>query len=192
MCVAGQALTVEHIDPDRPDDRKEIMTLEVTKRFEIAAEPDDLFHKLTSEFTEVSHWASGIRRSEPNPRYQPVADGVPGGRVCQVDGFGTIDEKFVEYVPGERRFSYTAEAEKIPSFVSNLRNQWTVAEGPGRTSVVELRLTADVSGPLGAVMKPMMRRKFSTTLDVIGDDLRAHVERGTISDRKAAELAAAG
>lgn len=191
MCIAGRLLRVEPVDPDRPDDGKEAMTLEVTKRFEIAADPDELFRTLTSEFTEVAQWASGIRRSDPNPRYKPVADGVAGGRVCQVDGFGTIDEQLVEYAPGDRRFAYTAEAEKIPSFVSDLQNRWTIAAGPGRTSVVEMRVTADVSGPLGAVMKPMMRRKFAKTLDSIGDDLHAHIERGTVSDRKAAELASA-
>ncbi|MEM9037013.1 MAG: SRPBCC family protein [Actinomycetota bacterium] len=166
------------------------MSLEVTKRFELDADADELFTKLTSEFTEVSSWASGIRRSEPNPKYGPVADGVAGGRICQVDGFGSIDEQLVQYEPALRRFAYTAEAEKIPGFVKDLRNQWTIEAAPNGRSVVQLRLTAEVTGPLGAVMKPMMRRRFDRTLDIIGDDLRAYAERDTISDRKAAELGA--
>ena len=167
------------------------MTLEVTKQFNVDADPDELFAKLTTEFTEVGKWVSGITHSAANPKYGEVADGIAGGRVCQVDGFGAIDEQLVEYEPGTRTFAYTAEAEKIPGFVSDLKNQWRITPGPGHTSNVSMRLTANVSGPLGAIMKPMMRRKFDKTLDAVGDDLEAYAERGTISERKAKELAAA-
>lgn len=165
------------------------MSLEVTKQFIVDADADELFAKLTTEFTEVGNWVSGIRSSDVNPKYGPVADGVAGGRVCEVDGFGTIDEQLVQYEPASRTFAYTAEAAKIPGFVNDLRNQWRLRPiGGGRTEV-NLRLTADVTGPLGAIMKPMMRRKFDKTLDAIGDDLAAYAERGTISARKAKELA---
>ena len=168
------------------------MSLEVTKQFTIDADPDELFAKLTTEFTEVGKWVSGIRHSGPNPKFGEVADGIAGGRVCQVDGFGAIDEQLVEYEPGSRTFAYTAEAEKIPGFVSDLKNQWRIAPAAGNRSAVTMRLTANVSGPLGAIMKPMMRRKFDKTLDAVGDDLKAYAERGTISARKAKELAKAG
>lgn len=164
------------------------MSLEVTKQFTIDADADELFTKLTTEFTQVGKWVSGIQSSDVNPKYGPVADGVAGGRVCEVDGFGTLDEQLVQYEPDNRTFAYTAEAEKIPGFVHDLKNQWTLRPVGGRTEV-RLRLTADVTGPLGAIMKPMMRRKFDKALDAIGDDLVAYAERGTISPRKAKELA---
>ncbi len=164
------------------------MSLEVTKQFTVDTDADELFVKLTTEFTEVGSWVSGIQSSGPNPKYAPVADGVAGGRICEVDGFGTLDEQLVHYEPAKRTFAYTAEAEKIPGFVNDLKNQWTLQPVGGRTEV-RLRLTADVTGPLGAIMKPMMRRKFDKALDAIGDDLSAYAERGTISARKAKELA---
>ena len=168
------------------------MSLEVTKKFTVDADADELFTKLTTEFTDVGKWVSGITHSDHNPKYGPVADGVAGGRICQVDGFGAIDEQLVQYEPSSRTFAYSAEAEKIPGFVHDLRNQWTLTPTPGGRTDVRMRLTADVTGPLGAVMKPMMRRKFSKTLDAVGEDLKAYAERGTISDRKAKELAKAG
>ena len=165
------------------------MSLEVTKQFTLDADPDELFSKLTTEFTEVSSWITGITHSGPNPKYGPTAEGVAGGRVCQVDGFGAIDEQLVQYDPAKRQFAYTAEAEKIPGFVKELRNQWTISPAAGDRSIVRMRLTANVTGPLGAIMKPMMRRKFDKTLDGVGDDLKAYAERGTISAAKAKELA---
>ncbi len=167
------------------------MSLEVTKQFTIDADPSELFTKLTTEFTEVSGWVTGITHSAPNPKYGPTAEGVAGGRVCQVEGFGTIDEELVQYDPATRQFAYTAEAEKIPGFVKELKNQWTISPTSGDRSIVRMRLTANVTGPLGAIMKPMMRRKFDKTLDGIGDDLKAYAERGTISAAKAKELASA-
>ena len=167
------------------------MSLDVTKQFAIDADPDELFAKLTTEFTEVSTWATGITYSAPNPKYGPVADGIAGGRVCQIDGFGAIDEQLVQYDPVGRQFTYTAEAEKIPGFVKNLQNQWTISRAGGDRSMVTLHLTADVTGPLGAIMKPMMRRRFDKTLDAVGDDLVAYAEHGTISAAKAKELASA-
>lgn len=168
------------------------MSIEVIKKFNLDADPGELFTKLTTEFTEVASWVSGIRQSGPNPKYSPIADGISGGRVCEVDGFGTLDEELVEYEPTSRTFAYTAEADKIPGFVKDLRNRWTLTlAGNGRTEVT-LHLTADVTGPLGAVMKPMMRRKFAKALDDIGDDLSAYAERGVVSERKASELARTG
>lgn len=166
------------------------MSLEITKQFTVDADADELFTKLTTEFTEVSRWARGIRSSKPNPKFGDIVDGVAGGRVCDVDGFGLIDEQLVRYEPAVRTFAYTAEAEKIPGFVKDLRNTWTVAPTGRDRSTVSMRLTADVSGPLGAVMKPMMRRRFDKVLDTVGADLEAYV-RGTVSSAKAAELAAA-
>ncbi len=138
----------------------------------------------------MSQWASGITSSDPNPKYSSIADGVPGGRVCQVDGFGHIDEQLVRYEPATRTFAYTAAAEKIPSFADDLTNTWTIsADGP--RAEVQMVLTAEVTGPIGAVMKPMMRRRFDKVLAAVGDDLRHYVETGRVSTRKASELAAA-
>jgi hypothetical protein len=167
------------------------MSLQITKTFNIDTDPDSLFEQLTTEFTEVANWASGIESSAPNPKYQPVADGVPGGRVCQVPGFGRLDEQLVRYEPGSRTFAYTAEAEKIPSFVSDLQNTWSLRP-VGQATALTMNLTAEVSGPLGAIMKPMMRRKFDKALEAIGADLVSIVEHGKVSGRKAKELAKAG
>jgi hypothetical protein len=166
------------------------MSLEITKQFSIDANADELFTKLTSEFTDVSSWVSGIQQSALNPKYAAKADGVAGGRVCQVDGFGAIDEELVRYEPSTRTFAYTAEAEKIPGFVNDLKNTWTVVPAGDGRATVKMRLTADVRGPLGAIMRPMMRRKFDKALDAIGDDLVAYAQ-GTISARKAKELVGA-
>jgi hypothetical protein len=167
------------------------MSLQVTKTFNIDTDPHSLFEKLTTEFTEVANWASGIESSGPDPQYQPIADGVPGGRVCQVPGFGSVEEELVRYEPESHTFAFTVNAEKIPSFVSDLKNTWSLRP-VGQATAVTMNLTANVSGPLGAIMKPMMRRKFDKALEAIGADLASIVESGKVSGRKAKELAKAG
>ncbi len=166
------------------------MTLSIRKQFDIDTDADELFRSLTTNFADVSSWASGIDSSDVNPKFAEVADGVPGGRICQVPGFGFIDEQLVRYDPSSRTFAYTADAEKIPGFVQNLKNTWTISSA-GSGSTVTLNLTADVTGPIGAVMKPMMRRKFDKTLDSVGVDLKTYAETGRVSPQKSKELAKA-
>ncbi len=167
------------------------MSLQITKTFNIDTDPDSLFEFLTTEFADVASWGSGITSSKANPAHQSIADGVPGGRLCEVAGFGQLDEQLVRYEPESRTFAFTVEAEKLPSFVSDMKNTWSLRP-VGQATAVTMSVTADVSGPLGAIMKPMMRRKFDKTLDGISADLTTFVESGKVSNRKAKELAKAG
>jgi len=79
--------------------------------------------------------------------------GRRSGRVCEVSGFGAVDEQIIEYAPNLRAFACTAEAEKLPGFVKELKNRWTITPAAGERLLVTLKLTADITGPLGAVMK---------------------------------------
>lgn len=169
------------------------MTLHIEKDFVIDAPVDRVWHILADEFVDVGSWASGLTSSGPNPHAVPLDDGTAGGRVCEIPGFGLTDERVVDYRPEERRIAYSVDAEKIPGFVQNIVNRWTLRPRGAATSPsteVSMRFSAEVSGPLGALMKPMMRRKFDKTLSAVEADLTAYAETGRVSAAKARELAA--
>ena len=165
------------------------MTLQIENDFVIDAPIDRVWEILADEFEHVGRWASGLASSGPNPQVQPLDDGMAGGRVCEIPGFGYSDERLVEYRPADRHLAYSFDAEKLPGFVSNVINRWTLRRR-GSSTAVSMRFSADVSGPLGAVMKPMMRRKFAKTLAAVEADLTAYAETGAVSAAKASELAA--
>lgn len=172
--------------------KQDTMSLSINNEFVIDGTTSQVWDVMVDRFEHVSDWASGITSSGPNPAATTMVNGAPtGGRVCDVPGFGKLDERLVLHEPEQRRFAYTADAEKIPGFVQNLRNDWQLIP-KGSQTLVKMRLSADVSGPLGAIMKPMMRRKFEKAVTGIAADLKAYVETGTVSPVKAKELAKAG
>ena len=168
------------------------MSLSIEKEFIIDGTTPQVWDVLVERFEGVADWASGINSSGPNPAATTIVDGAPtGGRVCDVPGLGNVDELLVIHDPEERRFAYTVEAQKMPGFMQNLRNDWLLVP-KGSQTLVKMRLSADVIGPLGAIMKPMMRRRFEKALTGIAADLKTYVETGKVSKSKSNELAKAG
>ncbi|MEM9516890.1 MAG: SRPBCC family protein [Actinomycetota bacterium] len=166
------------------------MTFEITKQFTIEAPVERVWSILADDFENVYDWATGLESSAPHPEAPRHADGTAGGRVCQVPGFGFTDERVVAYQPDQHVIAYSVEAEKIPGFVQNMTNRWTLQPAEDGSTVASMRLTADISGPLGAIMKPMMRRRFEKLLSAVTTDLAVYAETGTVSSGKAKELAA--
>lgn len=167
-------------------------TIRLENEYVIDAAPDRLWAVLGEQFLHVDTWVTGIVESTENPKVSSNPHGAPsGGRVCVIPGFGTTEETVEVFDPEARVLQYRAEAEEIPSFVTGLRNRWTLAPaGNGRTRVHQV-LSADAGGFLGTMMKPVMSRKFAKQLEQVEADLRAFAESGRPSDAKRAELAAA-
>ena len=163
------------------------MSLSIKKRFTVDTSPERIWEIMIDDFEDVAEWVSGLDSSGSNHEAAPLADGTVGGRVCEIPGFGFTDERIVTYEPAAKTFAYSVEAEKIPSFVKNLTNTWKLTP-VGSSTQIDMHLTADVGGPLGAIMKPMMTRKFNKTLADIETDLVAYAETGRVSEKKAREL----
>ena len=164
------------------------MTFEIKKQFTIDASTDRVWDILVDQFDDVADWATGVTRSVPHPETTVYPDGTSGGRVCEVIGFGATDERLVHYDRERREFGYSVDAEKIPGFVQNLTNHWRLT-AVGTSTRVDMHVTADISGPLGSIIKPMMRRRFEKVLVQIEADLVSYAETGRVSVVKSDELA---
>lgn len=168
------------------------MTIEIQKTATINADADRLWTILGDEFTEVSRWASAVDSSVADTNAEVLAEAEVGGRVCEVPGFGTINETLTSFEPTERSYAFTATASKIPSFVSNIVNHTKITPIDDQRSELTIRITAEASGLRGAVVRPMMARKFGATLDGLIDDVRVFAETGDVSADKTEALAKAG
>lgn len=164
------------------------MSLQVTTTFTINAPAERIWSIMADDFVDVAHWASGLDSSRPNPQAVSVPPGATtGGRVCEVPGLGFTDERITVYDPSTHELGYSVDAEKIPSFVTGMENRWRLtARGPDRTEVHQ-SLTATLHGPMGTLMRPVMRRQFAKLLAPVREDLTAYAETGRVSARKAAE-----
>ncbi|MFN8053595.1 MAG: SRPBCC family protein [Acidimicrobiales bacterium] len=158
--------------------------LDLTRTAVINAGPDRLWEILGDDFLDVAHWVRSIASSGANPNAPRNDAGREGGRSCEIAGFGTTDERLTRFDPGTRSLAYTVAARKIPPFVKDMHNEWSVDDlGDGRARVTS-RITADASGPMGALIAPMMRRKLSATQKDILEDLAAYAETGAPSEAK--------
>ncbi len=151
----------------------------------IAATADELWRVLGEEFAEVGRWASAVDTSAAiTGEGRAGPDPAAAGRTCQVAGFGETEETLVLFDRQHRRLAYTATAQRIPSFVRGLRNEWSIDEIDPGTSEVTSHVTAEVTGILGVVIAPLLRRKLSSTLRTSLEDLRAYAENGLVSEAK--------
>ena len=146
------------------------MGIEISKRATIGVDADRLWSILADEFDRVGEWARAVDHSAANPTAVAPEGANVGGRVCQAPGFGAIDATFVSFDPEMRSYAFRASASKIPSFVENITNHTSVRPvGPDRSEVI-VKITADANGIRGALVKPMMERKFSAAIDGLIED----------------------
>ena len=168
------------------------MGMEIIKSATINVSADRLWSILADDFDKVGEWARAVDSSAPKADAAIPEGASVGGRVCQAPGFGAIDEAFTSFDPTERSYAFKATASKIPSFVQNLTNHTLVKPLGPEQSQVQLRITADTPGIRGALVKPMMTRKFSRAIDGTLEDLKIFAESGKISSEKSKALAKAG
>lgn len=169
-----------------------IMGIEISKSATINVSADKLWSILADDFDKIGTWARGVDSSAPNPKAEAPQGATVGGRVCQAPGFGGIDESFTSFDAEQRSYSFHATASKIPSFVRNLTNHTAVKELGPEESEVQLKITADTDGIRGAIVKPLMARKFSGAIDNLIEDLTIFAESGKVSNDKTKALAQAG
>ena len=64
----------------------------------IAADAQAVWDELDANFLEISKWAGGVKSSVANPATPEGLNGsAHGGRVCEVAGVGTTDERIIGY-----------------------------------------------------------------------------------------------
>ncbi len=167
------------------------MGIEISKTGTIGVSADRLWSILSDEFDRVGEWARAVDSSAAHPEAIAPDGASVGGRVCQAPGFGAIDETFTAFDPERRSYAFQASASKIPSFVRDITNHTSVRPlGPDRAEVT-FRITAEALGLRGAMIKPVMERRFSSTVDGLIEDLRAYAETGRVSGAKSKALAKA-
>jgi Polyketide cyclase / dehydrase and lipid transport len=170
----------------------QVMGMELNKSAKINVSADRLWSILADDFDKIGEWARGVDSSGPSTD-AAIPDGASvGGRVCQAPGFGAINETFTSYDAAARSYAFEATATKIPSFVRNVTNHTVVKSLGPETSEVQLTITADNAGIRGALVKPVLTRKFGAALDATLEDLKIFAESGKISSEKSKALAKSG
>jgi len=152
-------------------------TIEKSASTTINASAEQVWSILADEFIDISRWAGGVLSSTINPNAPEGPNGSPvGGRVCDVKGVGLTDERIVTFNPDSGQIGYSIQAQGLPSFVSSMRNTWTVAaEGPNTTRV-DVRIDVTTAGLMGALGSVPMKRMLGKASAGLVNDLKTYAE----------------
>jgi hypothetical protein len=165
----------------------EEITMEFTLSKIIEGPVDQVWQTVAHEFADISTWSSAVAASTA-AEVVPL-EGVPvGGRVCSVPGFGDLTETITSYSEADTSLGF--EVTGMPSFVTLARNNLQVRPlGANRSEVTaQIRMETNV---IGKAMGPMFALKLKKTLRTLLDELAEYVENGSVSRKKAKQLAKA-
>ena len=141
-------------------------------------------------FITISFWGRGILKSYNNDSLKPKFDGAPaGGRYCEINGFGKLDEKIIHYSEKDYEISWSAEGEKLPKFVSGLQNEIKIEKIDDNTCRITSHISANLNGLLGLVMGGMIKKNFTKQISAFLNDWKTFAETGDISEAKKREKA---
>jgi hypothetical protein len=147
---------------------------ELSTGFDVAAPADAVWEVVGRRFDRIGEWATAIRASTA----------VPGGRVCTtgVRLVPRVTETLVAYDETNRTLTY--EASGMPSFVTTVRNTWTVTPLDERRCHVTLKARFDTRGLRGLLGRWAILAQVGRTSRYLAEDLRHYVETGRPSPRK--------
>ena len=157
--------------------------MKIDKTFEVNAPAAKVWDILGPNYTRAGDWASSVFVSAPRAGMPQIAGASAAGRTCETS-LGPFTESIVAYDDERRHVAYTATGDKMPGFVRELKNAWTVDAIDANRSRVTMTLTADIKQPFRALMGWMMKRQFAKVLDEATDDLKVYAETGQPSPRK--------
>jgi hypothetical protein len=143
----------------------------------IAVDAATVWNALDDGFLNVSKWAGGVTSSGANPQTPNGFNGSQhGGRICEVDGVGTTDERIIAFDAAKRSLTYSIAAKGLPFFVVSLQNKWTVREDGPSSSIVDVEIQAVTKGIMGAIGALPMGRMLGKGAVGLPADLKKYLE----------------
>lgn len=164
--------------------------MRINLEYTINAPLEAVWHVIGDGFADIGAWATPIPASRANATPVTLLGAPVAGRACDLStpGFSTIHETLVEYDPLAHRFTFTVDR-GLPQFVTTARNSWALTPLDATTTHFTMRAEATTHGVLGYLATPFLWLNLRRTLRISGEDLVHFVESGTVSPRKARQLA---
>jgi hypothetical protein len=163
--------------------------LNVQSSTEVSVSADQVFQVIGNDFVNIGSWGRGINKSWENKNIAKKFEDAPaGGRFCEVDGFGTMDERILHFNAKDNEITWSADGKKIPGFVRGLQNEIKVVQLDENTALVTSHITADLKGIGGWLFGGKIQKNFSKVLGGFMTDLKTFSETGEPSNVKKRQL----
>jgi len=159
--------------------------MELINKIVIDQSIDKIWEIIADDFTNISTWASAIAASEENDALNTKLEDAPSsGRVCSAPTFGQVQETFTHFDTTNKYYRYKATAEKLPSFIKNIANNFSLESlGPERTELTT-RVELELKPFPGYLLFPFMRLQMNMMAAKLLEELKYYAETGEIHKRK--------
>lgn len=131
--------------------------------------PRKVVWDVLADFANIANWTSQVQKSYAIG--EPVT-GVGQGRHCDLAPAGAIDETITEYIPEHRLEIFVHNTKKLP-IKSSLTAFVLESNGQEATTVTMTANPTFKGGPIGAVLKQLVKGKLRNGLAELLDDLAA-------------------
>ncbi|MEM9157034.1 MAG: SRPBCC family protein [Cyanobacteria bacterium P01_F01_bin.33] len=157
--------------------------MEIKRQVIINASADKVWNILGPQYDRVAEWVSTVQVSRSHDSGAVLPHAPISGRVCETD-LGPFQETITQYDEGERILAYQAQGEKMPFFVKQLSNHWTVTPLNNSQSRVDMRAEISLLPVFGLMMGPIMRMQMGGILTNATEELKYFAEKGVPHPRK--------
>jgi len=163
--------------------------LNIKESIEVKMNASKTWELIGPNFLNISDWGRGVLRSWENESAPKKFENAPaGGRYCEVDGFGKLEETIIHYNNEKYEISWSAMGVKIPNFVSGLQNELRVEEIDQNTCKITSNLTANLGGLMGFLLGFMLKKNFTKLIHGFLNDWKTYAETGEVSETKKKEI----
>ena len=156
----------------------------LTREIEINVTADELWKLVGDGFADVYIWASTVDHSSGSGSAD-FEGAVCSERSCDLNasGFDKISEKLTKYDIETKNLAYEVNS-GMPSFITYASNDWQVVDlGNGKSKLI-MNGNFQMKGLMGTMMKGMMKKKLTKTLDQVLVDAKVYAETGQVSEAK--------
>jgi hypothetical protein len=164
--------------------------LNLKQSIEINTSADIAWKIIGPNFLNIAEWAPGIIKSWNNESVPTTFEGAPaGGRFCDLGKFGKADERIIHYDQTQKEITWSAEIDKMPSFLVDLQNALKVESMSEKNCRVSTNITANLKGLRGMFLSIPLNSNFTKLQKRFLKDWKTYAETGEVSESKKREIA---
>ncbi|MEM9006823.1 MAG: SRPBCC family protein [Cyanobacteria bacterium P01_F01_bin.86] len=157
--------------------------MKIKRQITIDTSADKVWEILGPGFEHVADWVSSVHFSQGRHDGAVIRNAPSAGRVCDTD-LGPFKEALLRYDERNRTLAYSAEGEKMPFFVTQLSNSWTVTPLSNQKATVDMCAEISLLPGFNLLMGPIMRIQMGGILTNAVEELKYFAERGVPHPRK--------
>lgn len=162
--------------------------MKVSKSIQINAPASEVWHLVAHQFEDVGKWASDVAHSKKTPNLALLEGAEVSGRVCS-SKYGDMVEGFIHFDEAGMTFTYDANGDAVPFFITETTNTWKVEAKGDNACIVSFSPEVDFIPVMGIIMSFPIRMFMHNVLQNTLEELKHYVETGKVHPRKKQAMA---